>query len=112
MLKLVGETSVDMRRVWIESIKMLEHGLYFTAQHPVFFLESTAHIDLISQSFLIAANRITTVLQIFDVFDGCKDRVSEGDCKHRFEHRTFGENFPLARFSARRVREYVVQLIK
>lgn len=77
MLKLVGETSVDMRRVWIEAVEMLKHGLHFTAQHPILLLEATAHIDLVSHSFSVAAYSITTVLQVLDVFNGCEGEVRE-----------------------------------
>lgn len=79
MLKLIGEISVDMRSVWIETIKMLKHGLHLTAQHSIFFLVATAQISLVSHSLSFAANGITAVLQILDVFDGCNDKVSVWD---------------------------------
>lgn len=112
MLKLVGEISIDMSRTWIETTELLEHGLYFVAQHPILIIETTAHFDIVSHSVSFAANGITTVLQTFDVFDGCEDEVSEWNIEHVFGTHTFCKNLPLARLSTRRIWQYVVEFIK
>lgn len=77
MLKLIGETSVDVRRTWINPGEMLKHGLHFTAQHPILLLEATAQIDLVSHALSVTANSISTILQVLDVFNGYRSEVSK-----------------------------------